>query len=331
MVRALVAVCAAVSLLCLPVRGGGSGVPVAPPPVTAPSISDADPAASSSADPEPELPPRPIPQVAGVSFPQFLRTLGGATSGDAQGARSGVREVLLSFDDGPDLAGTRSVLAALEKHGHKAVFFVNGRYLLGSRPWDLARRELVRKLAAHGHLVANHTLTHKNLCRERAAAAEEIDTNSEIIAYATGVRPLLFRSPYGARCRSLDAALRERELIQVGWSLDPQEWKSSDEAVFKYVTSNLARLRGRAILLLHDTHPAAVRALPRILAWIDQENARVAREGGAPIRIVDYSVFLPTRPLPETGLEPFAARFASSLSVLPWAGWSSRDPAAATP
>src|SRR3712207_9540955 len=76
-------------------------------------------------------------------------------------------------------------------------------------PYTTLFRSLVRKLAAHGHLVANHTLTHKNLCRERNAVAEEIDTNSEIIAYATGVRPLLFRSPYGARCRTLDLADRK--------------------------------------------------------------------------------------------------------------------------
>jgi len=47
------------------------------------------------------------------------------------------------------------------------------------------------------------------------------------------------------------------------------------------------------ILLLHDKNMAAVQALPRILDWIEREKARVAREGGVPIRIVDYSVLLP--------------------------------------
>jgi hypothetical protein len=54
------------------------------------------------------------------------------------------------------------------------------------------------------------------------------------------------------------------------------------------------------ILLLHDKNLAAVQALPRILDWIDRENARVAREGGTPIRIVDYSVLLP---IPQTTLQ----------------------------
>ena len=99
--------------------------------------------------------------------------------------------------------------------------------------------------------------------------------------------------------------------------------------MFAYVTQHLARLRGRAILLLHDTHPAAVRALPRILDWIDAENARVAREGGIPLRVVDYSVFVPRRaPPPPTGLEPLARSLVDSLSVLPAA--LARQPRAQT-
>ena len=307
-------VAAALVPLCLPV-GGGTGaftpstLPPPAPPATEAPIDESAPA------------PRTPAMVPG-KFPLFLRTLNGEVAQPRlprSASSRAVREVMLTFDDGPDFHGTPTVLEALDRHGWKGIFFVNGRYLLGSRPEDLIRRDMVRKLAAHGHLVANHTLTHRNLCREPAAAEEEIDTNSEIIAYATGLRPLLFRSPYGARCRSLDQALRERDLIQVGWNLDPQEWRASDqEAVFTYVTQSLAHLRGRAILLLHDKHPAAVRALPRILDWIVAENARVAREGGIPIRVVDYSVFVPERPPPPpTGLEPLFERLMSSLAVLP--------------
>ena len=73
---------------------------------------------------------------------------------------------MLTFDDGPDLFHTPVVLDELDRRGLKAIFFVNARYMVGSRPQDLARRDLVRKLAAHGHLVANHTLSHRNVCAE---------------------------------------------------------------------------------------------------------------------------------------------------------------------
>jgi peptidoglycan/xylan/chitin deacetylase (PgdA/CDA1 family) len=315
-VRRLLACAAAVAALLPPVGGGSEAfVPVrtAQPPPALPLAEEPSPPAEE----ETPSPPR-------SHYPVFLHALGTDRAAARTPGRRRERQVLLSFDDGPDLAGTPQVLATLDQHRVKAVFFVNGRYLLGSRPWDMARREMVRKLATHGHLVANHTLTHRNLCREPGTVAEEIDTNSEVIAYATGLRPLLFRSPYGARCHSLDQALRDRDLIQVGWNIDPQEWRCEDpDAVFAYVVRKLSRLTGPAILLLHDTHPAAVKALPRILDWIEQENARVARDGGTPLRVADYSVFFPPERkgmVPPTGLEPLFAGLGDTLSVLPGAG-----------
>ena len=260
-------------------------------------------------------------------YPLYLKPLRGER---AVAPRShGAREVVLTFDDGPDLFGTPVVLQELERRGLKAIFFVNGEHMVGGRPEDFARRDLVRKIAAQGHLVANHTLSHRNVCADPETLEQEIDGNAEIITAATGVRPLLFRAPYGARCRRLDQALRERELLQVGWNLDPQDWKGgkdgmggSEDVVFDYVTSRLARFGGRVILLLHDTKREAVRALPRILDWIDQENLRLARAGEPTIRLRDYSVFLPPTPLPDTGLEPvLAPSFAAlkrTLSGLPW-------------
>lgn len=213
------------------------------------------------------------------------------------------RELVLSFDDGPDLKFTPIVLDELDRRGVKAIFFVTGHRLVGDRPEDFARRELVRKIAAHGHLVANHTMSHRNLCRFPDDLAAEIDGNGEMIAAATGVRPLLFRAPYGARCPRLEAALAERQLVSVGWNLDPQDWKSNSAAeVLGYLQARLARLEGRGILLLHDTHPASVFALGPLLDWIARENRRAERDDRPPIRLRDYAVFLPKRPLPVTGL-----------------------------
>jgi peptidoglycan-N-acetylglucosamine deacetylase len=224
---------------------------------------------------------------------------------------------LLTFDDGPDLRGTSAVLAELDRRGLKGVFFVSGHRMLGRGQLDVQRRELARRLATHGHLVANHTVNHRNLCREPDSVATEVDLNSDLITYATGVRPLLFRSPYGARCRRLDEALEARDLIQVGWNIDPQDWKGdTEEQITEYVIQHLRRLEGPGILLLHDTHPQAVRALPRILDWIEADNRRARREGGVPLRIVDYSVLLPASDLPETGLEPLFARLAQALPAL---------------
>jgi peptidoglycan/xylan/chitin deacetylase (PgdA/CDA1 family) len=233
-----------------------------------------------------------------------------------QPSESHERSLLLTFDDGPDLVGTSLIADELTRRGLKAIFFVNGNHIVRNRPEDLARRDLLRKLALRGHLVGNHTMNHKNLCAEREALATEIDGASEIIAYATSVRPLLFRSPYGARCRELDRRLAERDLVQVGWNMDPQEWRGEDEdGIVKYTTAALRKARGPIILLLHDKNVSAVRALRRILDFVETENARAA-DGQPPIRIVDYRVLLPAQPLPETGFEPWLGSVASSLGAL---------------
>jgi len=214
------------------------------------------------------------------------------------------RELLLSFDDGPDLRGTPLILDELDRRGLKAIFFVTGWRLKGDRPEEVARRALVRRIAAHGHLVANHTMSHHNLCQNPGEQATEIDENAARIEAATGVRPFLFRSPYGAFCHSLEASLQARGLVDIGWNLDPQDWKVDRDEVFvyKYLTSKLSHLKGRGILLLHDTHLASVHALPRLLDWLARQNAADIRAGQAPISIIDYRSIVPARDLAAGGL-----------------------------
>jgi peptidoglycan/xylan/chitin deacetylase (PgdA/CDA1 family) len=232
------------------------------------------------------------------------------------------RELVLSFDDGPDLKFTPLVLDELDRRGLKAIFFVTGNRVVGDRPEDLARRELLGRIAAHGHMVANHTMTHRNFCliEDDAEAAAEIDENAEVITQATGVRPLLFRAPYGARCHKLEAALAARSLVSVGWNIDPQDWRNpTSEGILEYVQARLNRLQGRAIMLLHDTHPASVFALGPLLDWIARENHLAERAGRPPIVLRDYSVFLPERPLPRLGIVAVTAAVLADVRMT-WAG-----------
>ena len=226
------------------------------------------------------------------------------------------RELVLSFDDGPDLKFTPIVLDELDRRGLKAIFFVTGHRVVGDRAEDLARRELLRKIASRGHLVANHTMTHRNLCQFPDEAAAEIDANAEVIAQATGIRPPLFRAPYGARCHRLEAELATRRLVSVGWNLDPQDWRNpTSEDILAYLIPRLSRLEGRGVLLLHDTHPASVFALGPLLDWIARENRRAVDAGQAPIVLRDYAVFLGDRPVPATGLERVLAGVADRMRL----------------
>jgi peptidoglycan/xylan/chitin deacetylase (PgdA/CDA1 family) len=211
-------------------------------------------------------------------------------------AKTGDPELLFTFDDGPAIGKTPKVLDLLERHGYKAVFFVNGWRFQGERPNAQAARELLKEELRRGHAVGNHTVHHYFLCGRvySKRAAQEIEENAALIESATGMRPDLFRTPYGAHCKSLSMTLAGLGIHPIGWDIDPQDWRVRDAGkIERYVISHLKTLKGRAILLLHDVQAATIVALPRILDWIDQENARRAAANQKPIKIIDYSFLVP--------------------------------------
>jgi hypothetical protein len=92
--------------------------------------------------------------------------------------------------------------------------------------------------------------------------------------------------------------LRGLGIKATGWDIDPQDWRLRDAPKIEAtVEKELTTLHGRAIVLFHDVQPATVEALPHILDWIDQENARRLTAHQDPIKIIDYSYLIPPHPL----------------------------------
>ncbi|MGB6304770.1 MAG: polysaccharide deacetylase family protein, partial [Acidobacteriaceae bacterium] len=63
------------------------------------------------------------------------------------------RQIALTFDDGPNDPDTYRLLDVLAKYGVRATFFMIGRFVQ-------ERPEIARAVAAAGHLIGNHTMTH---------------------------------------------------------------------------------------------------------------------------------------------------------------------------
>jgi|PlaIllAssembly_1097288.scaffolds.fasta_scaffold60693_2 peptidoglycan/xylan/chitin deacetylase (PgdA/CDA1 family) len=198
---------------------------------------------------------------------------------------SGDIEVVLTFDDGPNPVTTPQVLDILAARHLHAVFFLVG---------DMAGSEnkkvpgIIARILREGHVIANHTMSHQDLCRVKEdKAIKDLDDGKATIERVSGITVQWFRAPYGVRCDRLDKLLEERHIEHFHWDLDPQEWKHGNvDRTVKYVTGELARAHGRAVLLLHDIKSVTVKALPQILAWIDEENARRAKSRKRKIRIL---------------------------------------------
>lgn len=194
-------------------------------------------------------------------------------------------EVLFTFDDGPNPATTPYILDLLAEHGVHAVFFLVGKQILRASE---GAPELIDRIVREGHVLANHTMWHTDLCKDSLEDADvDVDVGRAVLERAAGLRVAWFRAPFGARCEQLDDLLRARRLSHFHWDLDPQEWRHGNVArTVKYVTDHLARATGRNVLLMHDLKLVTVLALPKILAWIDEENARRAGTGKPRIRVL---------------------------------------------
>ncbi len=199
---------------------------------------------------------------------------------------SGDPELIITLDDGPNPATTEKILDTLAAHHASAVFFVVGWRLQRGDPGRI--RTVLGRMLREGHVVANHSVNHLNLCGiAEDAVGPEIDDSERLIREAIAMPVRWFRTPYGAHCNRLEAQLGARSLGHFHWDIDPQEWKyGSGKGAAAYVINRLKRLDGRAVLLMHDTKVATVIALPMILDWIAAENAARRARGGRPIRIV---------------------------------------------
>jgi peptidoglycan-N-acetylglucosamine deacetylase len=176
--------------------------------------------------------------------------------------------VALSFDDGPHPATTPLVLDALERHGARATFFAVG---------ELAERhpELVRRIAAEGHELGNHTW---RVERSASLAPAELEAGiGRTQALLEGVAPVrLMRPGSGWFNRRLLDTVAAHGLRCVLGSIYPQDpWVPSKRFIIRYVT---ARARPGAIVILHEGTPARARVgeiLDAVLPAIAARGLRV--------------------------------------------------------
>ncbi|MFZ2103461.1 MAG: polysaccharide deacetylase family protein [Oricola sp.] len=191
------------------------------------------------------------------------------------------REVVLTFDDGPVPGRTDSILDTLDRFGVKATFLMVGQ---------MAHRnpQLVRKVAARGHSIGNHTWGHPNLAHmsfDKAVA--EIDRGEKAIRDA-GAGPIkFFRFPYLADSGRLRAYMASRGVVVLDVDIDSKDYfKSAPTQVAARTMSGLHRMGG-GIVLFHDLQPRTAAMLPNFLLQLKREGYSVVRivPGRSPLRV----------------------------------------------
>ena len=191
------------------------------------------------------------------------------------------KTLLLTFDDGPHPLYTPQVLAILSHFNIKAIFFEVGHNLGVMRNGHVAallHDDLEKRIAADGHAVGNHSMSHPFMSKlDAVSVAREIDDSETLLAAAAPrSRVPLFRPPYGARNPLVLAEIAERGLRSVLWSIDSRDWADPIPSSIAHRVVQEAEQRGSGIILFHDIHGRTVQALPIALQELSRRGFKFA-------------------------------------------------------
>ena len=168
--------------------------------------------------------------------------------------------VSLSFDAAWGNEDTQMLIDILAKYNVKATFFVVGE-------WVDKYPESVKALHDAGHEVMNHSDAHPHMAKLTAKQIiDEVNRCSDKIEAVTGVRPTLFRCPYGEYDDNVIGTVNGMGLTAVQWDTDSLDWKKLTAGeIYKRVSS---KVQPGSIVLFHNAGLHTPEALPSIIEYL---------------------------------------------------------------
>lgn len=196
-------------------------------------------------------------------FARLMKDYGGIWLGDAAG-----KNIYLTFDEGYENGYTASILEVLREKKVSAAFFITSSYLKKNP-------DLVRRMLAEGHIVGNHSLSHKSmpLLKEEEMEAE-IEGLAREFKELTGqeIAPF-FRPPMGEFSPLSLWVASQRGYYSVFWSFAYRDWETNNQKgkdyAFRKVMDNH---HPGALLLLHAVSRDNAEALGEIIDGLRGEG-----------------------------------------------------------
>lgn len=168
-------------------------------------------------------------------------------------------KLALTFDDGPHPEHTPRLLDLLEKLGLRATFFVIGQKV-EQHP------DLIRRMSEAGHQVANHTYSHSEpRITSPAVFLDEIRQTDKLLLALTNRLPRTVRPPKGDLNWAKLQGLWQRRKTVALWNVDPKDFRMTQlDEMSNWC--HFYRPHDGDIVLLHDNHPFAHRAIETLAA-----------------------------------------------------------------
>ena len=180
---------------------------------------------------------------------------------------TGEKVLYLTFDAGFENGLTAGILDTLKKHQVSAAFFLVGNYIEKNA-------DLVRRMAAEGHTVGNHTMHHYDMSKlsDKASFSKELTDLEDLYRQTVGQElPRFYRPPQGIYSEENLKMAKELGYKTVFWSLAYVDWNQDAQPTAEQAFSRLLpRIHDGAVVLLHSTSKTNAEILDQLLTrWKD--------------------------------------------------------------
>ena len=251
----------------------GAAAPQAAPAVPAPAVPAPAPAA-----PAPAKAACANPDALGIARVVEIDTTGGPGFGFEHFKQLDFlrdKEVVLTFDDGPWLVNTPSVLKTLADQCTTGIFFSIGKHAT-------YYPEILKQVLAAGHTVGSHTWSHATLTNKKLTEQQrkdEIEKGFSAVKWALGgVSPApFFRFPALQHPPEMVTYLGTRNIAMFSCDLDSFDFKARNPQQVIDVTMKKLDKLGKGIILMHDFHKHTAEALPELLSKLKAGGYKVVK------------------------------------------------------
>lgn len=168
------------------------------------------------------------------------------------------KKIALTIDAAWQDDKTPFILETLKKYNIHATFFLCGF-------WVEAYPDMVRAIAADGHEIGNHSMTHPHMSKlSPEQIKKELDKFESVVEPLTGKKTVLFRAPFGEYNDTVIKALRNRGYEVIQWNIDTIDWKQERSAQ-TILDSVLPKLSDGSIILCHNNGYKIEQYLPTLI------------------------------------------------------------------
>ena len=181
------------------------------------------------------------------------------------GVKTEKKQIAISFDAAWGNDDTETLIDILKEYDVPATFFVVGA-------WVDKYPESVKQLFDAGHQIQNHSNTHPHMPQlSKVQMCDELKSGNDKIEAVTGVKPTLFRPPYGDYDNLMVEAAESVKMQTIQWSVDSHDWmeKSTADSISDRVIS---KVTNGSIVLFHNDARHTPAALPKILKTLKEQG-----------------------------------------------------------